>query len=133
MPAATITSTIRFRRKDYYGLYGVFASSQEPKELPLLGEPAQTPEYLAFQKKLEDLEADVQNYTTKNKKELAEKNRKFRDALRALQKKVDAFKASSPCRPAARHGAGRSARTRDARVFLRGNPGSPGPGRRGSS
>ena len=33
--------------KDYYGLYGVFTSSMEPKELPLLGEPAQTQEYLA--------------------------------------------------------------------------------------
>ena len=33
---------------DYYSLYGVFASSEEPAELPLLGEPKPSPEYDAF-------------------------------------------------------------------------------------
>ena len=33
---------------DYYSLYGVFASCQEPEELPLLGEPSATPGYDAF-------------------------------------------------------------------------------------
>jgi flagellum-specific peptidoglycan hydrolase FlgJ len=33
---------------DYYSLYGVFASSEEPAELPLLGEPKPSPEYEAF-------------------------------------------------------------------------------------
>jgi len=40
--------------KDYYGLYGVFASSHEPKELPLLGSasiPPQYAEYVAERKK----------------------------------------------------------------------------------
>ncbi|MBX3420611.1 MAG: PSD1 domain-containing protein [Pirellulaceae bacterium] len=33
---------------DYYGLYGVFASCQEPAELPLLGDPAASPLYGEF-------------------------------------------------------------------------------------
>ena len=33
---------------DYYSLYGVFASSEVPAELPLLGEPQASPEYEAF-------------------------------------------------------------------------------------
>lgn len=33
---------------DYYSLYGVFASSREPDELPLLGEPQTSPQYQAF-------------------------------------------------------------------------------------
>jgi hypothetical protein len=33
---------------DYYSLYGVFASSQEPSELPLLAEPQPSAEYDAF-------------------------------------------------------------------------------------
>ncbi len=33
---------------DYYSLYGVFDSSEEPAELPLLGEPEPSPEYEAF-------------------------------------------------------------------------------------
>jgi mono/diheme cytochrome c family protein len=35
---------------DYYSLYGVFASSREPDELPLLGDPAATPGYDEFLK-----------------------------------------------------------------------------------
>ncbi len=33
---------------DYYGLYGVFASSHEPEDLPLLGDPRDNPQYEAF-------------------------------------------------------------------------------------
>ncbi len=43
--------------KDYYSLYGVFASSEEPGEKPLLGNvglPSQYPEYLAEKKKREE-------------------------------------------------------------------------------
>lgn len=35
---------------DYYSLYGVFASSREPDDKPVLGEPERTPEYIAFEK-----------------------------------------------------------------------------------
>jgi Protein of unknown function (DUF1553)/Protein of unknown function (DUF1549)/Planctomycete cytochrome C len=38
--------------KDYYSLYGVFASSQEPKELPLIDEVKDTPEIKAFEAEL---------------------------------------------------------------------------------
>ncbi len=43
--------------KDYYSIYGVFASSEEPTDKPLLGDdavPKQYPEYLAEKKKRED-------------------------------------------------------------------------------
>ena len=33
---------------DYYSLYGVFASSHEPEDLPLLGDPRANPQYEAF-------------------------------------------------------------------------------------
>ncbi len=51
---------------DYYALYGVFASSQEPSELPLIAEPYPTPEYqnyLAELKKREQVVADHLNAT----------------------------------------------------------------------
>lgn len=35
--------------KDYYSLYGVFASTKEPGELPLIGEVKRTPEVIAFE------------------------------------------------------------------------------------
>ncbi len=55
-------------QKDYYSLYGVFASSIEPKDLPLIEEPKKTEAYLAFEKELQAREAEVA---------------KFRDAKRA--------------------------------------------------
>jgi hypothetical protein len=48
--------------KDYYSLYGVFASSVEPKDLPLIEAQKDTPELRAFQeelKKREDTERDT--------------------------------------------------------------------------
>jgi hypothetical protein len=44
--------------KDYYSLYGVFASSVEPKELPLIGETPRTPDVAEFEKDLAKREAD---------------------------------------------------------------------------
>lgn len=44
--------------KDYYSLYGVFASSTEPRELPLIGEVKRTPEVIAYEKELEKKEGD---------------------------------------------------------------------------
>ena len=112
--------------KDYYGLYGVFTSSIEPKDLPLLGEPEETKEYLEFQKKVGELEQAVKDYETKYKKELSEKNRKHRDELRALQKKVDSFKAASPGAPPRGMVLVDRPNPGDARVLVRGNPGNQG-------
>jgi cytochrome c553 len=112
---------------DYYALYGVFLSSTEPKEGPLLGEPAQTKEYQEFQTKLGDLEKAVKEYETKFKKELNEKNRKNRDELKALQKKVDAFKAGSPSAPPRAMVMVDGPSPHNERVLIRGIPGNLGP------
>ena len=45
--------------KDYYSLYGVFASSVEPDDPPLLGEPPVTPAYAAFRKELASREGKL--------------------------------------------------------------------------
>jgi hypothetical protein len=42
--------------KDYYSLYGVFASSIEPTELPLIGDVERTPEAIAYEAQLKKLE-----------------------------------------------------------------------------
>jgi hypothetical protein len=43
--------------KDYYSLYGVFASSTEPKDLPPIGKVERTPEVAAFEAEVEKREA----------------------------------------------------------------------------
>src|SRR5207253_584101 len=62
-----------------------------------------------------------------NKKELGQKNRKFRDGLKALQSKVDAFKASSAAAPARAMILQDSPQPTNPHVFLRGNPANTGP------
>ncbi|HEV3021108.1 MAG TPA: DUF1549 and DUF1553 domain-containing protein, partial [Pirellulales bacterium] len=113
--------------KDYYSLYGVFASSSEPKEGPLLAQPQQTPEFVAFDKELKAREQAVADFKEKNKAELAAKNRKFRDELTALQKKVDAWKAASPAAPPRAMVLEDLPQPREPHVLLRGNPGNEGP------
>ena len=44
--------------KDYYSLYGVFASSSEPAELPLIEAVKRTPEVIAFEAEVEKREGD---------------------------------------------------------------------------
>jgi hypothetical protein len=51
--------------KDYYSLYGVFASSVEPKELPLIAEPQRTPEVVAFEQEVAKKQADYQTEKAK--------------------------------------------------------------------
>jgi hypothetical protein len=113
--------------KDYYSLYGVFASSHEPKELPLLGEPAKTPEYEKFQTRLKEQDAEIAKFKEDHKKELAEGNRAFRDKLVALQQKRDQFVANSPHAPPRGMVLFDNAKPHNARVFLRGNQNNPGP------
>jgi hypothetical protein len=113
--------------KDYYSLYGVFASSQEPRELPLLGEPPQTEETAAFLKKLAELQEAARKFEADNEKELLARNRKVRDQLRALRKKVDAYLASAPGSPPRAMVLVDAPRPAAAQVFLRGNPNNPGP------
>jgi len=62
-------------QKDYYSLYGVFASSVEPKELPLIGDVPHTPELGAFEAELKKREASVTEFVTKRHAELTAKLR----------------------------------------------------------
>lgn len=61
--------------KDYYSIYGVFASSEEPGDKPLLGDkslPKQYPEYLAEKEKRE---AEAKKFRTEKEAELLAKLR----------------------------------------------------------
>jgi hypothetical protein len=58
---------------DYYSLYGVLASSQEPGELPLLGDPAKTPGYTEFLAAQAEKEKEVEQWL--DKKRIANRRR----------------------------------------------------------
>jgi hypothetical protein len=46
--------------KDYYGLYGVFAASTEPKDLPLIGKAEVTPTTQQYEKEVKAKEAELE-------------------------------------------------------------------------
>ena len=113
--------------KDYYSLYGVFASSVEPAELPLLAEPERNEAYLAYETGLQTRQDVVAKFKEENKKELAANNRKFRDELKKLEKKVEEWKIGGPASPPRAMILADAPTPRTARVLVRGNPGNPGP------
>jgi hypothetical protein len=61
--------------KDYYGLYGVFASSHEPKELPLLGNASMPPQYDEYVAERKKREAELEDFVTSKEEEVRTKLR----------------------------------------------------------
>ncbi len=61
--------------KDYYGLYGVFASSHEPKELPLLGSASMPPQYDEYVAERKKREAELENFIVSKEEEVRTKLR----------------------------------------------------------
>ena len=55
---------------DYYSLYGVFASSEEPNDLPTVGDPALTPGYDEFQQELARLQGELAAFKSRKRDEL---------------------------------------------------------------
>jgi mono/diheme cytochrome c family protein len=113
--------------RDYYSLYGVFASSTEPKELPEIGpsdDPAQAAAFAAELKKRTDA---VAAFKEEHKAELAAKNRKFRDDLRKLENEVTKWEAEGAGGPARAMALEDLPNPVTPHVFLRGKPDNPGP------
>jgi hypothetical protein len=112
--------------RDYYSLHGVFASSVEPKDLPLLGDGGTGPQVEAFRKELARLEEEKAKFEKDNEAELKARNRKVQNELRDIQKKIDKLLVTHPGSPP--RGMVLADRPDPVRphVLLRGNPGTPG-------
>jgi hypothetical protein len=132
--------------RDYYSLYGVFASCSEPKDLPLIGEVEQTKEAQAFAAELARREKTLDDFVTARRAgriagvmavagaaaargEQAPRlfNRADRNEITKLQRKVDQFKANSPFAPPRAMVVADNPRPFDPYVFVRGNQGNRGP------
>ncbi|MCU0962218.1 MAG: DUF1549 domain-containing protein [Pirellulaceae bacterium] len=77
--------------EDYYSLYGVFASSQEPSDLPTVGDPQQTPGYDDFKKELDRLERELTEFRERKHREILESARRHAAdyLVRALTKQPE--------------------------------------------
>ncbi len=129
---------------DYYSLYGVLASSNEPKEYPLIGEIERTPEFEKYEAELKKLEAvtaagrakmidtrqTILSSITGASLRLAKPekllNRADFNAMVDLQKKVDQFKAKSPFAPPRAMVLNDNPNPNEPVIFLRGNPNNRG-------
>ena len=128
---------------DYYSLYGVFASSQEPNEKPLLGLPDNSPEALAFNAALAAQEASLAAYLRLHPllprparpylnlldpyREPTLLARANPEELRDLRQKLERFRATNPAAPPRGMVMVDKPQPVDPAIFLRGNPGRPGP------
>jgi hypothetical protein len=113
--------------RDYYSLYGVFASSVEPKELPLLGTPDPSAELAAFEAELAKRKGAVEKFRQEHQVELSQRNRKVRDELRGLQKKVDQWQVTARGAPPRAMALTDAPAPVEPHVLLRGNPRNVGP------
>jgi hypothetical protein len=110
--------------KDYYSLYGVFASSIEPKEQPLLEAPKQTELYLSFEKELQARKQKVADFRANKQGGL---NTADRNELTKLQNTVAQWETSGPGAPPRGMVLNDAPSAVQPHVFLRGNPGNRGP------
>lgn len=74
---------------DYYSLYGVFQSTSEPEELPVIGMPKSLEAYRAFQAELAKRQADVVNYEIESVPKLMEETRRVAgDSFQMIAKRT---------------------------------------------
>jgi mono/diheme cytochrome c family protein len=112
--------------RDYYSLYGVFASSHEPAELPLLGKTQPSPEFAAFEAELKKRTAVVDEFKEKHKDELNSGNVKARNDLTKLNNSVAEWKVNGPGAPPRAMVLNDLPVPAEPHVLKRGNPGTPG-------
>jgi hypothetical protein len=114
-------------QKDYYSLYGVFASSKEPDELPAIGPSDDPQKAAAFEAELKKREDAVASFKEAHKDELKARNRKIRDELKKLQNEVTKWEAEGDGGPQRAQALEDLPEPVTPHVFLRGNPSNLGP------
>jgi hypothetical protein len=112
---------------DYYSLYGVFASSQEPDELPLLNLQPAGLDYEAFQSELKKLEEEKAKFERDNEQMKKERPREFKEKIKPFDNRIKRLHARHVGAPGRGMVMIDRPRTSNPRVFLRGNPNNPGP------
>lgn len=113
--------------KDYYSLYGVFASSDEPEEQPLLVPSPGNPARAAFEVELKKLQDELDKWDRDNAEMKKNRAREFREKRKPLENKIKKLKASHAGAPPHAMVMVDRPKPVNPHVFLRGNPNNPGP------
>lgn len=113
--------------KDYYSLYGVFASSQEPDDLPILEPISRGPALDAFEKELQRLTEEKAKFERENEAMKKDKPREFKEKIKPFDNKIKQLHAKHPGAPPRGMVLIDLPQPVQPRVFVRGNAGNPGP------
>lgn len=113
--------------KDYYSLYGIFASSNEPQVLPDLGMESVGPEAEAFRAELNRLQEEKDAFTRDNAEMQAKEPRKYIEKIKPFENRIKQLKNSHPGSPPKAMALLDNSNPSEPVVFLRGNPGNRGP------
>lgn len=113
---------------DYYSLYGVFASSQEPDALPLLGEPQPSADYQAFLDAKAAKQAKVDQWLEERRVETEQELRSnLGDYLVYTTEQLPAYRRKDQKRFQGRRGPLRRAAVNNWQQFLLDGKRSPQP------
>ncbi len=112
---------------DYYSLYGVFASSEEPQDLPLLDPAVTGPQRQAFEKELAKLVEDKAKFERDNEQMRRERPREFKEKIKPYDNKIKRLHANHPGAPPRGMVLVDRPQPVTSHVLLRGNPGNVGP------
>ena len=112
--------------KDYYSLYGVFASSQEPEDLPDLGIEGSGPEAQEFQLELAKLIKEKEKFETDNAEIKIKEPRKFSESIKPYDNRIKQLKSKHPGSPPKGMVLFDKPSPEEPVVFIRGNQGNRG-------
>jgi mono/diheme cytochrome c family protein len=124
--------------RDYYALHGVFASSEEPAEEPLLGPPPDSDDYHKYLKEKERLEKEMADYREKEITSYLATNhvtrqeaettlaRKLGEGVVPWENKIKALAWTHPGAPARAMALEDKPTPGNSHILKRGNPSNPG-------
>jgi hypothetical protein len=107
--------------KDYYSLRGIFASSYEPKVLPLIGsDPTRDPDYPDYYTQRTNLQVQLDALQPRFRKSTQQQRRELLRERIELQNRIDALELTHPGAPPRAHVLLDNVRPQDSPVFIRG-------------
>ncbi len=107
--------------KDYYSLRGIFASTHEPKVLPLIGgDPTHLPDYADYYTQRTNLQMQLDALLPRFRKANQQAKRAVLRERIELQNRIDALELTHPGAPPRAHVLLDNPNPKDSPVFLRG-------------
>jgi hypothetical protein len=107
---------------DYYSLYSIIANGYEPGRLPTIGKLEKTPEFLAYAKQRDALQAAIEEFDKREKKPGTKLNTKQRNERKKLTDRLIKHEFDAPGAPKRAMVLFDKPQPTGQRIHIRGNP-----------